>query len=308
MLFASPRAAVEFPVIPREEIGHLIVMEEGMPQVDWGMAAAWMVHREPDVRKREDLKRAVVGAWLDEVRDAVKTDSRRWRRGIVEGVAPLEGSSAVRLAEWAEKSIREVTRSLVQIRGDATMEPIAVVGMGTRDEYYAFVSHFYPEGGSFATSGGMYIRSDGDSFPMLAINAQSKHGLESTVAHELTHHALHGCGLPLWAEEGLTQMMEERVTGLTDFVFNHEMRERQRGLWLRDGFGALVDGSGFHCPDDDVQELSYHMAQVLVRSLLSTRSGEFFAFARGCATTGADLASKEYLGETVEEIAEWLLA
>lgn len=313
--------SIVFPSLPREQIAPFLLEEEGLPHVDWGMAEVWIERKSGgDLTVSQSLRRAVAAAWLDELRDAMPTDSRRWRRASVEGLAPLEGNVGLRTANGADRSIEIIAKALREIRGDPTtcpIPPIAVVVLATAEEYYSFISHFYGEEGEYATSGGIYVRSSADTFPILAINGQTTEHLEATIAHELTHHALHpdiadagiSEGLPLWAEEGLTQLMEERVTGVANFRFNRALLARHRELWEGIGFGGFADGSTFHSPEGERQELSYNLAHALTNSLLTTRPKAFFAFARACRNEGANAenAASEHLGGSVEELARALV-
>jgi len=131
-----------------------------------------------------------------------------------------------------------------------------------------------------------------------------KWAMEQTIAHELTHHALHDAQLPLWVEEGITQMMEERVTGQTNFKLDRQMLRRHREHWLDGSLERFLSGEGFSAPHDDEQELSYHLAQLVVRGLLSRDPKSFFAFARACGTTNPGDAATRHLGATPDEIVE----
>lgn len=317
----ASRRSVDLPSIEREQIAPFLTVSEGLPQVDWGMAEIWIERTaDRDASTSQSLRRAVAAAWLDELRDAMPTDSRRWRRGAVEGLAPLEGSVGLRAANAADLSLDVIGRALREIRGDPVMHPIppiAVVVLASAEEYYSFISHFYGEEGEYATSGGIYVRSSADTFPLLAVNGQTPEHLEATIAHELTHHALHpptvaaahDAGLPLWAEEGLTQLMEERVTGIANFRFDREFLARHRSLWDEIGFDGFTDGSIFHSPEGERQELSYNLAHALTNSLLTTKAKAFFAFARACRNEGANAedAAHEHLGGSVEDLARALL-
>jgi hypothetical protein len=302
------------------QTAHLLVQSEGLPHVDWAMASRWIEHQEPALRRTsEAIQRAVAAAWLDALGDAVETDSRRWRSAAVEGLAPAAGNVGPRVAGCADRSIAIIGKALARLRGDPRehpISPVAVVALGTDEEYYSFISHFYSEEGAYATSGGIYIRDDG-AFPLLALNTQSRYNLEATVAHELTHHALKpdprrgqfGAGLPLWAEEGLTQMMEEHVTRVTNFNFGREMLDRHRVLWDTIGLDGFVEGETFHSPEDERQELSYNLAEALVRSLLATRPQEFWAFARACYEEGdsPDHAARTHFDSSEAQLAADLI-
>ncbi len=291
--------------------------DEGLPHVDWQMAEAWIKQQAESERAEmsaAELHRAIAAAWLDELRDALPTDSRRWRTAQVEGVAPLEGRVGPRTAATADRALRVIGEALREIRGDPggnPIPPIGIVALTTHEEYYSFIARFYDDEGEYATSGGMYIRSTAEEFPVLAIAAQADFALEQTVAHELTHHTLTPDGpgqgyLPMWAEEGLAQMMEEHVTRISHFHFDQEILERHRDLWPEIGLDRFATGESFHSPEGEAQELSYNLAEALTRSLASTRRKDFFAFLRACRNEGQDhdLAAREHLGGTVQQVAE----
>lgn len=302
------RAPLSLPSLPRDEVSHLLRLDHKLPHIDWGAADAWIARTEPDPARHADRRRAIAAAWLDELRDALDDDHRRWRHPQVEGLAPLEGSASQRVARGADRSIEVIERALKPIRDDIPVPPIAVVALSSDEHYYSFISHYYPDEGQWGTSGGVYINDGADSFPILTLPIQLKWAVEQTIAHELTHHALHGLELPLWVEEGLTQMMEERVTGHTNFKLDHEILERHRDRWPEIGLDRFWSGDAFHSPDDDVQELSYHLAQLLVRSLLAQRPRDFFAFARACRDQGIETAAAEHLGARLDVLAEQALS
>jgi hypothetical protein len=293
--------------IGREEIAGFLSVEHGMPQIDWGAVETWIGRRNEEPAKHAGLRRAAAAAWLDEVRDALKEDHRRWRHEQVEGLGPMEGDAAIRIARGTDGAIATVTRALSRIRGPEPIPPIALVALATTESYYSFVSHFHPEEGEWGTSGGMYINDGPDSFPVIALPTNLKWALEQTIAHELTHHALRGVELPLWVEEGITQMMEERVTGVPNFKLDREMLERHRERWLESEMATFLSGEAFSSAEEDTQELAYHLSQLVVRGLLDKDAEKFFAFARGCRQGERESMEKE-LGTTAEEIVERALS
>jgi hypothetical protein len=300
---SDDRASIELPSLDRDQIEHLLMRAHDLPQVDWRMARLW-AHSQAGIGQQADaLFRAIVGAWLDELRDAIESDHRRWRRGPVEGLAPMAHGVSERVAATADASIREITRALKPIRGDSPIPPIAIVALDTQEDYLSFIAPFYPDEGNFATSGGVYLH-DEDMFPVIALPAQVRHSIECTIAHELTHHALATLDLPRWAEEGLTQMMEERVTGHPNFRLDHEMISRHRAWWNGRRLAAYLNGRTFSSPHEDEQELSYNLSQLLVRRLLTEQPAAFFEFARHASEDDdGRAAASEHLGIDLEEYA-----
>jgi hypothetical protein len=74
--------------------------------------------------------------------------------------------------------------------------------------------------------------------------------------------------------------------------------DRQHAAWSERDIDEFLSGAGFHCPDDDIQELSYHLAQFIVRSELTRRPKDFFAFARACRDQDPERACTQHLGLT----------
>ncbi len=299
---------VVLPIIEPGQMRSFCAVSHGLPQVDWGMVDHWVSKREASEGERALLRRAVASAWLDEVRGALEVAHRRWKGERVEGLGPVEDDLAPRVARAAERAIGVIGPALRPIRGDGAIDDLAIVAFQETEDYYSFIAHEYPEEGEFATSGGVYMHQREVDFPVIAMPLRVRHGVESTIAHELTHHALWALDLPLWVEEGLTQMMEERVTGASNFVFTHEMVERHRAHWGRRGLERFWSGRSFHSPEDDEQELSYNLSQAIVRRQLSDRAKAFFAFARACRSSddGADAAGK-HLDCGLDELAEQVL-
>ncbi len=307
-LLPKPAAAAEapLPTIDPAEIEPLLYEYEGLPRVDWQQAGAWAIARQ-DQMPIEDARRALTAAWLDVLSGGFAIPYTRWRSPDVEGLAPAEGHIAARTAAAARESMRCIRESLTPIRGGDPIPPIAVLALASGDDYYSFVCEAGPEEGEFATSGAQYWPTQSFAPPLIIINAAFRHAVEASFAHELAHHALNGYFLPIWIEEGLTQMMEERVTGASRFHLDREMLDRHRSLWYDIGLDGFFDGSTFRSPEDDRQELSYHLAQCVTRTLLSTRPKDFFAFARACKTTDVTAAAVENLGGEPEAIVRAML-
>jgi hypothetical protein len=292
----------DLPVVPRDEAAGLWHRPDGLPRVDWEMAGHWIARREDGEMRTHEYRRAVMAACLDEVRDSLRIDHRRWSSLNVEGLAPLKGIVGKAMAGVAERSFRMLRKDLQRIRGDAPIPPIALVAIDPYDSYIDFTNSYFPEGGAYATSGGLYLNEGPRAFPLIALDGQTRFACETAVAHELTHHALHGCGLPAWVEEGFTQMMEERIAGTTNFTLNTEMIYRQREHWESHDVREFLEGSSFMSPTPDMQELSYHLAQWVVRGELSRHSDEFFRFARACRDEDPEAACEAILGLTAREL------
>jgi hypothetical protein len=305
----KPRRGFEPPAIEREIVGHLFRPANGLPRLDWGQLDVWR-EKHPHVAIR-----AVAGAWLDELRDVLEDKSRetssdveyrRWRHERIEGLAPADDGLARRASQGADRAMAIVERSLRPVLGDARVPDVAVVVFRDADPYYSFKADGREEEGVSATSSGYYRNEGGDSFPLIVTHTQTKWHLESTIAHEMAHHAMCDLDLPLWLEEGFAQMMEERVTGYTGFRLDREMVARQRERWS-EGLDEFWSYDAFVSPREDDQELAYHLAEWLVRAALADQPERFFAFVRSCAGGRDEAAAVEHFGCELEELGFRLL-
>jgi hypothetical protein len=299
---ASTAAPKDLVTLERGRVAHLWHRPEGLPRVDWDMASRWIAEHAPDGADPAPWRRAVMAACLDQLRDELPTDHRRWRSRHVEGLGPMEGNLSPAMASAAERACHALRRDLSMIRDDAPIPTVAIVAITPKASYIDFTSSYFPDDGAFATSGGLYLNTEPDSVALIAVNAAVPWACEAAVAHELTHHALHGLNIPLWIEEGFTQLMEERVTGTCDFTLDPTQAARQRELWHDRDLQMFLDGHAFGSPDGDTQELAYHLSQWIVRSELTRRPGDFFRFVRACRDEDPDLACQRVLGVSQHEL------
>lgn len=300
------------PPLAIEAVTPFLRTHLGLPHLDWGRARDHIQATTGDASDANDLAAAMSAGWLDALARAMRAKYpaplERWRDPAVEGLGPA--SDRARLERSTARALATIGRALAPIRGEPDEHPIAhitIIAAPTMDAYYDFVDAYHHDEGDFGTWGGMYFGASPANPSMLVLNA-GRDALEHTIAHELTHHALapttESAGrLPLWAEEGLTQMMEERVTNQSFFAIDHEKMRRHRALWSSMGLAPFLSGESFGSPNDDHQELAYNLAEAITRSLLDTRPADFFAFARAClAGQDAPAACEAHLGVSQERL------
>lgn len=303
--FAKPRGSgVVLPRIDRQTIRFAVSSRFDLPQMDWGAADVWLEREYPGEIERQAMRRAVAHAWLEELRDALKIDHQCWRTASAEGLTPLGDALGQRLATSVDRYVAELARVLRRVRGEGPVPPIAIVGLRPTDAYISFEASFSPEEGQSATSGGFYAHREMVGFPIIAMNLTTSHSAECTLAHELTHHALVECNLPQWAEEGITQMMEERLVGVSDFGLLPERVREQRERWAGSRIEDFLSGNGFRSAEGNDQELAYHLSQWVVRAAIERDAGAFFAFLKDCQSMSETEACDRHLGCTPAQFVQ----
>lgn len=304
---AARKAAAGLRSIDPAILSHTIQMMDGLPHLDWGMVDAWIQRNVMEDSEIVPMRRAFAAGWLDALSEALGGEYRRWRHTEVEGLAPLAGNLGPETAMAADRAIAVIQRALRPIRGDMAIPPVAIIALEKLEQYYTLIAPLHPDEGAFATSGGIFTGGSDGTFPAIIFPCVGRHEIGSTIAHELTHHALAGLSLPQWLEEGYTQMMEERVTNTSNFHLTREIHQRHKEHWPEAGIDRFFSGDAFMSPEEDEQELAYNLAQAIVRGMLTERSEAFFAFTRACGTLGAEAAALKHLGMRIDELAERII-
>jgi hypothetical protein len=170
------------------------------------------------------------------------------------------------------------------------------------DKYYDYTSLFYPEEGEFGLSAGVFIN---EGYGHFAFPSQEISIAEPIAAHELTHACLAHLPLPVWLNEGIAVVMEEVLAGVSQYI-NNEVILRHRNYWNERSIQDFWGGDSFHATDEG-QELSYSLAQIIVRNI----SKDYSAFSAFClAATSEDAgesAATEFLGVSLQELISALL-
>jgi hypothetical protein len=285
--------------------------EDGLPFPDCDSICKCVESREPGARR--DAFLAVARQWLLELGRALgggyeTVESRHFlalapeARGI--------GRPLVSFAERCRAALRSVLGDVADF--DTFGKPVVVV-LESRGVYYRYISRHDPEG-EYGLSVGIHIR---DGFPHVAMHGPQLSDLENTLAHELTHVALHHLSLPLWLEEGLAQMFPHDMApqyGLAGFQLDAATADRHKRYWREHGLDAFWCGLGFSS-SDDAQRLSYELAETLVRLLVADSrprwfgrvrepQRRFFAFLRAASASDCgEAASREHLGLGLGDLA-----
>ena len=263
----------------------------GLPHLNWEQAINHFEASTSTESEADDMAIGMIAAWVDALAEAMQAKHKapldRWRTEGVEGLAP--SADLERLKRATTSALTTIGRALAPIRGEPDEHPIAhitIIAAPTLDAYYDLFDAYLSDDGEFATSGGVYLCASPTNPASLVINFH-RYALEHILAHELTHHVLaptskeHG-HVPLWLQEGLAMMMEERVTNHSSFVCDHSHMRRHRELWSSIGLGGVLNGEAFLSYEEDQQELSYNLAEAITRSLLASDPAGVFAFARAC--------------------------
>jgi hypothetical protein len=139
------------------------------------------------------------------------------------------------------------------------------------DDYFAYISFYYPEG-AHALSSGVFLRQ---GYAHVALPFVSIVSAQRTLVHELVHNLLCHLPIPLWLNEGLALVVESHVAR-NRFLVSRALAETHAGFWNEENIQGFWSGQSFDVPGSGI-ELSYSLAQIFV-TVLSEKGGDFIAF------------------------------
>jgi len=291
-----------------------LAWEDGLPRPRWDAIRTWAETRcEPE--ERRDALAGVVRRWLAELAAALGGGYEIVESGCFLVMASMEDALASRLLSVAHRCRAFLRSILGGIADFDSFGKTAVLALKSRGECYRYVS-LYDAEGEYGGSRGMHIRG---GYPHVALHGRSMGELENTLLHELTHAGLHHLSMPQWLEEGLAQLAERDLAALSPWdrrqlQVDEEMALRHRRYWRERGLQAFWSGDGFSAPDR-LQQLSYELAEILVRLLVEDSRPRWFGRARGPqrrfvafvraarASDGGEAASREHLGFSLGDLA-----
>jgi hypothetical protein len=235
---------------------------EGLPHPDWDAAREWLAALPAGERAQAWI--ALERGWLD------------WLRGPLGLHYRLYESDAALLlttqpARLAQVKLAYLARTLKRIQG--ALEDIAdheaggkeiLIAFADEEDYYRYVSGFYPDGGTFGMSSGMHLGGGCGHFVTHGVELEH---LEPTIVHEMTHSCLSHLRLPLWVNEGLAQAIERRFAPVAADPFAQlERLEKQKSFWGDGRIQEFWSGHAFHRPDQR-QEMAYALALAMTETL-----------------------------------------
>ncbi|MFC0682601.1 hypothetical protein ACFFGH_32635 [Lysobacter korlensis] len=178
---------------------------------------------------------------------------------------------------FCERSRRRILQFLPGIASRQGHGKHVLITFGDQDDYYDYVSNYYPSG-EFAMSSGMFIDAGYGHF--LTQEGLRYEEIEPVIAHELAHCLVRHLPLPAWLNEGIAVNTEHHFFPAlahphAQQYFPHEMTAKHAAFWNRDTIQEFWSGKSFVRPDDGCM-LSYDLAAKITK----LAAGDFNAFRR----------------------------
>ena len=183
-------------------------------------------------------------------------------------VSNVDANYSNRLIIFLEQCLKRILKTLPSIASNDIFGKHVVFVFADNDRYYDYICNFGPQEGTYGLTTGMYLNYGYGHF---VFPHQEIDYTFQVVAHELTHALLNHLPIPTWLNEGLAMNMESMLTGGGSFIYKEKFNMHQR-FWGFDEIQEFWQGTAFGRPDEG-QELSYHLAQVLVANISENKNG-----------------------------------
>jgi len=283
----------------------------------WREDATWPI---PDW---EAIAQAEEAQWQDAERDAFwSAAASQWLERMAQewdgGYAVRESREFFLLCAFAERDSRVFLdfcesvrkRILAYLPGLASTQghgKHVVIVIDDQDEYYDYISHYYPEGGEYAMSSGVFLHAGYGHFVLWTGEVDA---MQPVVAHELTHCLVAHLPLPVWVNEGITVNTEHRIFPHlahpnAQKYFPHEMVARHAAFWNAQTIQEFWSGEAFHRPDEGSM-LAYDLARKTT-ALAAREFDDFRAFALQASAEDGGRAAEPALGYPITNLVAAVL-
>ena len=283
-------------------IEELFETHEDFPRPNWD-AIAEHIKNSFDEHWFNEQWSLVVDVWLANIIEALGDGYWLGESHNFLIVSSDSEQSVNALARYLEDKLINILTSLTDIASDEGYGKHVVIVFDSKDQYYSYISYFYPEEGEFSGSAGIYLNRGYGHFALTSTSIDMN---EIVVAHELTHACLDHLPLPLWLNEGITQIMEDKISRSGRFVADSEIMDQHRKFWGNEEIQQFWSGRSFYRPDEG-NELSYHLARLVVGAI----SHNYDAFKEFVISAnyhdGGEAAAQEVFGGSLGSVMEQFL-
>ncbi len=296
----------------------------GFEQADLDVGVlSWYDDTEMPLPVWEDVAAAVREDWSPERRDAFWTAAAgHWllamRADLPDGycihesedfllLSTLDDRSARVLLRFCQSVRRQILRNLADVAVARSGGKHVVLVFADEQAYYDYISHYYPDGGEYAMSSGMFVHAGYGHF---VLSKDEMERMQPVIAHELTHCLLAHLRIPAWLNEGMAVNTEHVLfPHLADprFSLHHpsEIKAKHVAFWNADTIQEFWSGKSFLRADDG-NMLSYDLAK-RIAAIAARDDAAFRAFLREANVADAGLSAEHRLGYPIEHLAMVML-
>jgi hypothetical protein len=295
--FSKSETSEAYPLISATDFSLLWDSKHAFPIPDW-------ITCEPDetishVEKNQHWSNAAA-SWLRKLSVSFSEPLELRESANFFALSVLTTRETEVLLNYAERALKRNLATLGDIASDSGLGKHVVMVLPNEDDYYRYVSEYYPQEGEFAFSGGMYIHNGYGHFVFCKGSMDT---MEPTLVHELTHALVAHLPIPAWVNEGLAVNTERRWAPRLPQYKPHELARKHSRFWNDETMQQFWSGKSY-LRTDEGNVLSYDLAQRLI-ALIGQDHDRLTRFVnQSRAQDSGSKAALDVLGMTLGELTE----
>ena len=293
-------------VLPRVPVEMHWWADTRMPIPDWERIGESEPESEDSDRLHAHWNSAAL-TWLEACVGTLGTDYCIRESQDFLLLSAIEDRPAQVFLNTCQRMLARITRSLGPLADSSGWGKYVVMVFANPDDYYDYIAHYYPEGGEYAMSSGMFIQAGYGHFvmPQEGIDA-----MEPVIAHELTHCLLTHLPIPAWLNEGVAVNTERHLfPHLADphaqLYFPYELVAQHAAYWNEESIQTFWSGKSFLMTDDG-NRLSYDLA-TKIAALAAKDEQAFRAFVAHAHMQDGGVGAEHHLGFPIAHLVEAVL-
>lgn len=275
------------------------VTENGFPYVQWDVVTDWL-EANIDPEQFNDAFHLLAYQWLEMLRASLDGNYEVHSSPNFYVLAEMGEREALDFLRFAETTRTNMMVSMGNIpEVDVGYGPHVAILFNNPDELARYIVRGMPEEGDFGMPAGV-MADEGYAHIVMVKTPQFQ--MEPVFTHELSHALLAALPLPLWVNEGVTEIVTHELTGVQPRVVDADIMRKHRALWTSKTIQEFWSGGSFH-RSGSLSEISYSLAMVLCKNL-STAYDCFPEFLRQADWADAgQSAAEDVFGITLGQIA-----
>lgn len=205
----------------------------------------------------------VVQLWLEKIRDQLAGSYKLYETPNFFILSAGEQDAIDATHKLCETSLKIILKSLPGVAMAEGYGKRVVILFSTQDEYYSYISGFYPEG-EHPMSGGICLSNEG--YVHFAMPAFDNYSYGAVLVHELAHSCVAHLPLPLWLNEAIAMRMEEIAGYRQHPELDKESYQKHLRHWTAETIQLFWNGQSWSSPGDGF-DLSYDLARILWKKI-----------------------------------------
>ncbi len=239
-------------------------------------------------------------SWLDKLSNSFSAPLKLRESANFFALSALTERETEVLLDYAELALKRNLATLKDIASDEGLGKHVVIILPNEDDYYQYISEYYPQDGEFAFSGGMFLHHGYGHFVFCK---GSMEAMEPTIVHELVHALVAHLPIPAWVNEGLAVNTERRWAPRPQQYKPNELAFKHSQFWNDETMQQFWSGKSYLRADDG-NLLSYDLAQRLIAHI--GRDHELLSrFVNLCSSEDSGCqAALDVLGTSLGELTQ----